>query len=58
VIENANSKSAFTDWIAKINVADWNTPSNIKETFNSADLLGKSFHRVVFDIGGNNYNDL
>lgn len=28
---------------------------HIKRTFNSADLLGKSSNRVIFDIGGNNY---
>lgn len=36
-------------------MADWEMPSDIKKTFRSADILGKSSNRVVFDIGGNNY---
>lgn len=27
----------------------------MKQTYNTADLLGKSSSRVVFDIAGNNY---
>lgn len=55
VLENSGSKKAFEDWLSKIRIADWEIPGNMKLTFNSADLLGKSSHRVVFDIGGNNY---
>ena len=55
VTQNAGSKSAFADWITKIKHANWNTPIDVKKTFNSADMLGKSSHRIVFDIGGNNY---
>lgn len=55
VLKNASSKSPFEDWLNKIKVADWEKPGDIKSTFNTADLLGKSSHRVVFDIGGNNY---
>ena len=35
--------------------ADWIEPKDIVSTFNSADILGKSSNRVVFNIGGNNY---
>lgn len=55
VLKNAGSKSSFGDWMGKIKAADWKIPGDIKDTFNTADLLGKSSHRVVFDIGGNNY---
>jgi mRNA interferase HigB len=34
---------------------DWNEPNDIISTFNSADILGKSSSRVVFNIGGNKY---
>ena len=34
---------------------DWETPQDIVATFNSADILGKSSNRVVFNIGGNKY---
>jgi mRNA interferase HigB len=38
-----------------VKYADWNAPSDIKQTFASADLLGGGGNRVVFDVGGNNY---
>jgi len=52
---NARSKPSFASWITAVKYADWNTPSDIKDTFGSADILGKGTTRVVFDIGGNNY---
>lgn len=55
IVSNANSKPAFEDWLSKLKSADWGKPNDIKKTYNTADLLGKSSHRVVFDIGGNNY---
>lgn len=55
VSKHTGSKSSFEDWISKIKYADWIIPGDIKKTFNTADLLGKSSHRVIFDIGGNNY---
>jgi mRNA interferase HigB len=54
-LENTGSKIPFEDWLAKVKNADWETPADIKATFTSADLLGKSSLRVVFNIGGNNY---
>lgn len=54
VIKNGG-RNAFSDWLSKIKVADWNKPSDINFTFKRADLLGKSSHRIVFDIGGNNF---
>jgi mRNA interferase HigB len=53
--ENARSRSSFSIWLEMIRYADWNEPADIQKTFGSADLLGKSSSRVVFDIGGNNY---
>jgi len=52
---NAQSRTSFTEWLAKIKYADWVKPADIQMTFRSADLLGKGSNRVVFDIGGNNY---
>jgi mRNA interferase HigB len=52
---NARSRSSFAEWLEKIKHADWATPMDIKATFRSADILGHSSNRVVFDIGGNNY---
>jgi len=52
---NARSKSPFQEWLSKLKFADWEKPADIKQTFSTADLLGKSSQRVVFDIGGNTY---
>jgi mRNA interferase HigB len=49
------SKSSLEDWTEKLKLADWQLPGDMKFTYNTADLLGKSSNRVVFDIGGNNY---
>ena len=55
VLDNVGSKIPFEEWLFKLKNANWNKPGDIKNTFGSADLLGKSSSRVVFDIGGNNY---
>lgn len=55
VKENAQSKKAFEIWLSIIKRADWDTPQDIIRTFNSADILGQSSNRVVFNIGGNKY---
>ena len=55
VRENAQGRSPFGSWLGKIRFADWNQPIDIQCTFSSADILGRSSNRVVFDIGGNNY---
>lgn len=55
VAQNARSRPSFASWIAAVKYADWDVPSDIKETFGSADILGRSSNRVVFDIAGNNY---
>jgi len=55
ILKNARSKASFGIWIAILKRAEWNEPSDIILTFNSADILGKGSERVVFNIGGNNY---
>ena len=45
----------FENWLAKIKLADWSNSNNIKNTYKSADVLGKGTNRVIFNIGGNNY---
>lgn len=54
-LKNARSRSSFRIWLTAIKYADWESPENIKDTFGAADLLGNGSHRVVFDVGGNNY---
>jgi mRNA interferase HigB len=53
--DNARSKTSFVAWLSRTKYATWDQPSDIKETFSTADLLGNGTDRVVFDIGGNNY---
>ncbi len=55
VLKNASSRAPFEDWLSKLKTASWEKPGDIKNTFKTADFLGKSSHRIVFDIGGNNY---
>jgi len=52
---NAQSLSGFETWLAIIKYSDWNDPLDIIKSFNSADILGNSTNRVVFNIGGNKY---
>ena len=55
VDSNKNSKIYFDNWLNKLKYADWSNLNEIKLTYKSADILGKSTRRVVFNIGGNNY---
>jgi len=52
-IRNAGSRAAFATWLTALNNADWETLNDVKETYNSADIIGEN--RIVFNIGGNNY---
>ena len=53
--QNAQSRVSFEEWLTKIKNADWEKPTDMKATFRSTDLLGKSSSRAVFDIAGNSY---
>ncbi len=55
VLTNNQSKSAFASWLSILKWVEWKEPSHIISTFNSADILGESSKRVVFNIGGNKY---
>jgi len=55
VLRNAGSQLPFQAWLSKLKRADWEKPSDMLCTYNSAGLLGKGCARVVFNIGGNNY---
>jgi mRNA interferase HigB len=54
-LQNARSRLSFEDWIEKLKSADWEKPADMRQTFRTADLLGRSSSRVVFDIAGNSY---
>ena len=55
VIENVQSKVAFGNWLSIVKRAEWDKPHDMITTFNTADILGNSSDRVVFNIGGNKY---
>jgi mRNA interferase HigB len=55
ILKNQGSQKAFENWMSIIKCVEWSEPNDIINTFNSADILGKSSNRVVFNIGGNNY---
>jgi len=55
IVANARSRSSLMDFLEKLKYADWEKPVDIKDTFSTADLLGKSSNRIVFNIGGNTY---
>jgi mRNA interferase HigB len=51
--QNKDAETALEDWYEKTEKAEWDNFAQIKNTFNSADLVGNN--RVVFNIKGNNY---
>lgn len=53
--EHPASRESFKSWLDKLNESDWNNPADLHTTFVTADLLGKSSQRVIFNIGGGNY---
>jgi mRNA interferase HigB len=40
-------------WTQEISAATWKQPTDVKQAFGSADIIGNN--RIVFDICGNNY---
>ena len=48
-----DSKTALEDWYEKTEEARWENFSDVRRTFNSADLVGN--RRIVFNIKGNKY---
>ncbi len=55
ITEHAGSKASFEEWLSKVKLADWVTTEDIVLNFPSADFLGNSSYRVIFDIAGNRY---
>lgn len=55
ITQNSASEIPFRMWLGVIKWADWENPTDIIKTFNSADILGRGSDRVVFNIGGNKY---
>ncbi len=56
---HAASLSSIEEWIYKVEHADnWEKPSDMKNTFATASLLGSGSNRVFFDVSGNNHRIL
>lgn len=51
--EHPDVIDALNDWYFLIKSADWGTPGDIRQMFNSADYVGND--RFVFNIKGNRY---
>ncbi|MGE0266635.1 MAG: type II toxin-antitoxin system HigB family toxin [Candidatus Obscuribacterales bacterium] len=50
--KHANSRKSLGNWINVTESALWNSFSELRQTFNSADYLKDL---AIFDVGGNNY---
>jgi mRNA interferase HigB len=50
--EHPRAKSALEQWYQAAKNAEWENFADARETFNTADRVGKF---TVFDIGGNKY---
>lgn len=48
-----DADTALRDWYKKTTNSNWESFSDVKETFNSVDFVGNS--RFVFNIRGNHY---
>lgn len=49
----SDAKTALDEWYFKTEDADWSCFAEIKEMFNSVDLVGNK--RYVFNVKGNSY---
>ncbi len=51
--KHADARKPLENWLAIVSLSSWETPSDIKKVFGSADFLPDN--RVVFNIKGNRY---
>ena len=49
---NASGRKPITEWLNKVEAANWRSFADVKNTFNSVDHK-KPY--LIFDIGGNSY---
>jgi len=52
---NKKMMNAFQSFYDRLQYANWETPSDIKKTFGSADIVTCEHNRVIFNVGGNDY---
>lgn len=46
------AEAVLIEWIQTVRNADWNDFSDVRQTFNHADIYKRC---VIFDVGGNKY---
>jgi mRNA interferase HigB len=46
------AEQPLRDWHTVVKNVTWSNPNDVRETFNSVDLVGRCF---VFNVGGNRY---
>lgn len=51
--KHANSEKALKTWLKSVELSQWKTPQDIKNSYRSADFLADN--RVIFNIKGNHY---
>ncbi|MCY7377026.1 MAG: type II toxin-antitoxin system HigB family toxin [Pyrinomonadaceae bacterium] len=49
---NQSAETAMREWIKIVRAADWKNFSDVRATFNHADVFGDC---TIFDVGGNKY---
>lgn len=47
-----DAKASLESWYAVVRQANWKTPTDLKQVYRNADLVGR---RTVFNIAGNKY---
>ncbi len=48
-----DAEQPLRTWVRIVKAAEWSRPTDVKETFRSADILPNG--RAIFNIGGNKY---
>ena len=48
-----NAEKALKTWLKSVELSQWKTPQDIKNSYRSADFLADN--RVIFNIKGNHY---
>lgn len=51
--KHANAEKALKTWLKSVELSQWKTPQDIKNSYRSADFLADN--RVIFNIKGNHY---
>lgn len=51
-LKNKESEVSLTEWLKNVKLADWNNFSELRNTYNHADVYKCC---VIFDVGGNKY---